>query len=83
VEWLQWRVGKNRNRGYQQLRVWQDAQELYSLIWAAFKNAPYKLKRVVSPQIASVDSVHRKIAEEKRVGDFCLRENESTVSREI
>ncbi len=54
---------RNRNRGYQQLRVWQDAQELYALTWVAFKKFPYDLKRVVSQQIASVDSVHRNIAE--------------------
>jgi four helix bundle protein len=54
---------KNRNRGYQQLRVWQDAQELYVLTWNAFRIFPYELKRTVSQQIASVDSVHRNIAE--------------------
>lgn len=54
---------KNRNRGYQQLRVWQDAQELYVLTWSAFRDFPYDLKRVVSQQIASVDSIHRNIAE--------------------
>jgi len=56
-------IRKNRNRGYQQLRVWQDAQELYVQTWAAFKQFPYELKRTVSQQIASVDSVHRNIAE--------------------
>lgn len=54
---------KNRNRGYQQLRVWQDAQELYLLTWDAFNTFPYPLRRIVSQQIASVDSVHRNIAE--------------------
>jgi four helix bundle protein len=54
---------RNRNRGYQQLRVWEDAQELYVLTWTAFKNFPYDLKRVVSQQIASVDSIHRNISE--------------------
>ena len=54
---------RNRNRGYQQLRVWQDAQELYALTWASFENFSYDLKRVVSQQIASVDSIHRNIAE--------------------
>lgn len=56
-------IRKNRNRGYQQLRVWQDAQELYVLTWNAFRIFPYELKRTVSQQIASVDSVHRNIAE--------------------
>lgn len=54
---------KNRNRGYQQLRVWQDAQELYARTWDAFKVFPYDLKRVASQQIASIDSIYRNIAE--------------------
>jgi len=54
---------RNRNRGYQQLRVWQDAQELYALTWDTFKKFPHELRRTVSQQIASVDSVHRNIAE--------------------
>jgi len=36
---------------------------LYVLTWEAFKSFPYDLKRVVSQQISSVDSVHRNIAE--------------------
>ena len=54
---------KNRNRGYQQLTVWQDAISLYretSTVFAAFKG---ELLRVGCQQIASVDSVHRNIAE--------------------
>jgi four helix bundle protein len=31
--------------------------------WASFKTFPYELKRMVSQQIASVDSIHRNIAE--------------------
>ena len=54
---------RNKNRGYQQLRVWQDAQELYVLVSRVFRSFPYELKRVASQQIASVDSVHRNIAE--------------------
>jgi four helix bundle protein len=54
---------KNKNRGYQQLRVWQDAKELYQLTWQLMKPFPYELKRLVTNQIASVDSVHRNIAE--------------------
>jgi four helix bundle protein len=54
---------KNTNRGYMQLRVWQDARELYLLTWAAVKEFPYELKRIASQQIASVDSIHRNIAE--------------------
>ena len=54
---------KNKNRGYQQLRVWDDAIELYGLVWEVFRRFPYELKRVASQEIASVDSVHRNIAE--------------------
>ena len=54
---------KNINRGYMQLRVWQDARELYILTWSVVKHFPYELKRIASQQIASVDSIHRNIAE--------------------
>jgi four helix bundle protein len=59
-----WSVGvKNKNRGYQQLRVWQDAVEYYSLNCEVFRKFPYELKRVASQTIAASDSVHRNIAE--------------------
>lgn len=54
---------KNRNRGYRQLRVWQDAIELYKLTCSVFRAWPAELRRVASQQIASVDSVHRNVAE--------------------
>jgi four helix bundle protein len=54
---------RNKNRGYQQLRVWQDAIDLYVLCWRVFRRFPYELKRVASQAIASADSVHRNIAE--------------------
>jgi four helix bundle protein len=54
---------KNKNRGYQQLRVWQDAIELYVLGWSVFRKFPFELKRVASQAISSSDSVHRNIAE--------------------
>ena len=56
-------VRRNKNRGYQQLRVWQDAVELYRLNSNVFRKLPYELKRVASQGIASCDSVHRNIAE--------------------
>jgi four helix bundle protein len=56
-------VRRNKNRGYQQLRVWQDAIELYCLNGKVFRKLPYELKRVASQAIASCDSVHRNIAE--------------------
>lgn len=54
---------KNKNRGYMQLRVWQDAIELYRLTCKLFRQFPFELKRVASQAIASSDSVHRNIAE--------------------
>jgi four helix bundle protein len=46
-----------------QLRVWQDAKELHLLTWNCLKTFPFELKRISSQQIASVDSIHRNIAE--------------------
>ncbi len=54
---------KNINRGYQKLIVWQDAADLYVLTCRIFRKFQYELRRVASSQIASVDSVHRNIAE--------------------
>jgi len=56
-------VRRNKNRGYQQLRVWEDAIEYYSSTCRVFRKFPYELKRVTSQAIASADSVHRNIAE--------------------
>jgi four helix bundle protein len=56
-------VLRNKNRGYQQLRVWQDAIELYRLNNQVFRKVPYELRRVALQAIASCDSVHRNIAE--------------------
>jgi four helix bundle protein len=56
-------VLKNKNRGYQQLRVWQDAVEFYRQTSRVFRKFPYELKRVGSQAIAASDSVHRNIAE--------------------
>ena len=54
---------RNKNRGYQKLRVWMDAVEYYKKTWEVFRKLPYELRRVASQQIASTDSVHRNIAE--------------------
>ena len=54
---------RNKNRGYQQLRVWQDAVELYRLTCQAGRNWPFERKKVASQAIASADSVHRNISE--------------------
>jgi four helix bundle protein len=56
-------VFKNKNRGYQQLRVWQDSIEFYRVTSQVFRKLPYELKRVGSQAIAASDSVHRNIAE--------------------
>ena len=54
---------RNINRGYMKLRVWQDAKDLYTQTWIVVKNFPYELKRITAQQTASVDSIHRNIAE--------------------
>lgn len=54
---------RNINRGYQKLNVWQDAANLYLLTSKIFGKFQYELRRVGANQIASVDSVHRNIAE--------------------
>ncbi len=54
---------KNRNRGYQKLRVWQDAIALYVETCRLLKPFPFEMKRVVAQAIASSDSIHRNIAE--------------------
>jgi four helix bundle protein len=54
---------RNINRGYQKLIVWQDAADLYVLTCRVFRKFQHELRRVASNQIASVDSVHRNIAE--------------------
>lgn len=54
---------RNKNRGYQQLRVWNDAVDFYVASCRVFRAFPYDLRRVASQGIASADSVHRNIAE--------------------
>ena len=54
---------RNKNRGYQKLRVWMDATAYYKKTWEVFRKLPYELRRVASQQIAATDSVHRNIAE--------------------
>jgi four helix bundle protein len=54
---------KNKNRGYQLLRVWQDAITLYVETCRLFQPQEFEMKRVTGQAIASVDSVHRNIAE--------------------
>jgi four helix bundle protein len=54
---------RNINRGYRQLRVWQDAVEYYAESTKVFRAFPYELKRVAANQLAAVDSIHRNVAE--------------------
>lgn len=54
---------KNKNRGYQQLRVWQDAIKLYAETCRIVAEWPFEMKRIASQAMASADSVHRNIAE--------------------
>jgi hypothetical protein len=39
---------RNKNRGYQQLRVWQDAVQLYRLTCQAVRNWPFERKKVLA-----------------------------------
>jgi four helix bundle protein len=54
---------RNINRGYRKLTVWQDAIGYYVLTCEVFRAFPFVLQRVAAQQIASVDSIHRNIAE--------------------
>ena len=54
---------KNVNRGYRKLTVGNDAIEYYAATSDTFCKFPFVLQRVASQQIASVDSIHRNIAE--------------------
>ena len=54
---------RNKNRGYQQLFVWQDAIELFGLSLQAVRGWPFEHKKLASQTISSSDSVHRNIAE--------------------
>ena len=54
---------RNKNRGYQKLRVWNDAINYYVKTCDVFRKFPYEIKRVASQAISSSDSVHRNIAE--------------------
>ena len=54
---------KNKNRGYQKLRVWNDAIDYYVKTCNVFRGFSFELKRVAAQSIASTDSVHRNISE--------------------
>ncbi len=54
---------KNVNRGFRNLRVWQDAVELYVLCYKIFSNFPPGLLKVASNAIDAAHSVNCNIAE--------------------
>ena len=54
---------RNKNRGYQQLRVWNDAVQYYVETCQIFGNFPFERKKIASQQMSCVDSIHRNIAE--------------------
>ena len=54
---------RNKNRGYQKLRVWNDAIDYYQQTLVVFREFPYELRRISGQAIASSDSIHRNIAE--------------------
>jgi len=58
-----WEMKKNKNRGYQKLRVWHDAIEYYNNTCKVFLKFPYGMNRIANQAIAASDSVHRNIAE--------------------
>ena len=57
---------RNKNRGYQKLRVWREAIDYYRETCGVFRKMYWSLRRGVSQQIACSDSIHRNIAEARR-----------------
>ncbi|MGH7833848.1 MAG: hypothetical protein ACREQK_09410, partial [Candidatus Binatia bacterium] len=55
---------KNKNRGYQQLRVWQDAIDYYGLSSRVFGSFPYQLSSVAykleNELLKLIESLERK-----------------------
>ena len=54
---------KNINRGFTQLRVWNDAVDLYILTCRLLSGLPYELKKSVSNCIDASHAISRNIAE--------------------
>jgi four helix bundle protein len=54
---------KNVNRGFKQLRVWQDAVPLYVLAYRILSRFPFELKKVAGNSIDAAHSISRNIAE--------------------
>ncbi|HKI45076.1 MAG TPA: four helix bundle protein [Balneolales bacterium] len=62
-----WNIGimerKNINRGFKQLRVWNDAVDLYILMCEILKPFPFELKKIAGNCIDCSHSISRNIAE--------------------
>jgi four helix bundle protein len=56
-------AGKNINRGFKKLRVWQDAVSLYILACHVFSKFPFELKKVAATGIDAAHSISRNISE--------------------
>ncbi len=54
---------KNINRGFKQLRVWNDSIELYILTCELLSNFPFELKKTAANCIDASHSISRNIAE--------------------
>ena len=54
---------KNINRGFKQLRVWNDAIDLYVLTCKLLTKFPYELMKTIANCIDSSHSISRNIAE--------------------
>jgi four helix bundle protein len=54
---------KNINRGFKQLRVWQDSISLYLLAFKLLSKFPFELKKIAANSIDAAHSISRNIAE--------------------
>lgn len=54
---------KNINRGYTQLRVWQNSISLFKLVYELVKDLPYELSKIRSNLIDAAHSINRNISE--------------------
>ena len=54
---------KNINRGFRQLRVWNNAIDPYVLTCKILSGSPYELKKTISNCIDAAHSISRNIAE--------------------
>lgn len=54
---------RNVNRGFKQLRVWQDAVALYVLAGRVLSGFPFELRKTAANAIDAAHSISRNIAE--------------------